>query len=204
MKAIIYNRISTDNKDQNPENNLEVIKEFCKRNNFDIEKILIDKGVSGDTEYFERENGKEIDNIINNKKEDKYCIVVFSIDRFTRQYPIKALYRIEQLEEKGIDIYSATESIFNEENEFSLPMKFHIVWFNYYFLQQHSKKVKAGMENAKLKGTRSNKSIGKPRKADYKKILELYNDGLNISEISRKLKINKSSVFNAIKSFNQK
>lgn len=115
MDVIIYNRISTDNKDQDPESNLNKSKEFCKYNNHKVIKIILDKGVSGKTYYYDREQGQEIDQIkeIYLKKNKALGLVVFSVDRFTRQHPVKALNVIQDLKENGVSLFSATEKQFN-------------------------------------------------------------------------------------------
>lgn len=45
MDVIYLNRISTDNKDQDPTSNLDSCKNFCKYNNHKIKYMLVDKGV---------------------------------------------------------------------------------------------------------------------------------------------------------------
>ena len=192
MDVIIYNRISTDNKDQDPESNLNKSKEFCKYNNHKVIKIILDKGVSGDSYYYDREQGREIDQIkeIYQKKGKALGVVVFSIDRFTRQHPVKALSVIQNLKDDGVSLFSATENIFNEESEFSLPMQFMIVWFNYYFLLQHSKKVKAGMEKRKALGLNIGRGILKEIKfKGTKKEEKVYYSGDELKGIHNLIKV---------------
>jgi DNA invertase Pin-like site-specific DNA recombinase len=154
MDLIYLNRISTDNKDQDPTSNLNKCEDWAKYEEHIIKYNLIDKGVSGSVPYYEREEAKKIKEIaLEYKKKNKPLgVLVFSIDRFSREHPVRALVNIEDLREMGVTIFSATENIFNEDSEFALPMQFIILWFNYYFLIQHSKKVKAGMRKKKLEG----------------------------------------------------
>lgn len=174
MEVIYYNRISTDNKDQDPTSNLDVTKRFCDYNNHKIIDIIIDKGISGSIPYYDRKEGFKL---LNKAKEYKakgkqLGIVVFSIDRFSREHPVRALNNIEDLKDLGVQIFSATESIFNEDSEFALPMQFNILWFNFYFLQQHSKKVKAGNEKRKQLGLHVGRALikevkGKGKNKEY-------------------------------------
>lgn len=154
MDIIIYNRVSTDNKDQDPESNLGVIKEFASRYDHNIIDIIIDKGVSGDTYYYDRKNGKKIEDYKKTyeEKDEELGIAVFSMDRFSRQKAYKVMYLLNSLREQNVFVLSATENVFNEDSEFSEPIQFNILWFNHYFLVQHSKKVKAGNEKRKRKG----------------------------------------------------
>jgi len=204
MDVIIYNRVSTDNKDQDPESNLNKSKDFCKYNKHNIIKIILDKGVSGDSNYFDRKEGKEIDQIkeIYKQKNKPLGIVVFSIDRFTRQEPITALSIIRDLKNDNVKIFSATESIFNDDGEFSLPMQFHIVWFNHYFLTQHSKKVKAGMQKRKDEGLNIGKGILKevlfPGTKKEKKVYYMGKELEEIHQVIKNLKKMKKTYRNIV------
>lgn len=190
MEVIYYNRISTDNKDQDPTSNLEVCKNFCKYNNHKIIDQIIDKGVSGSVPYYDRQNGKEITQIAEKyyKMNKPLGIVVFSIDRFSREHPVRALSNIEDLKEKGVQILSATENIFNEDSEFALPMQFNILWFNYYFLLQHSKKVKAGIEKRRKAGLFVGRGLVKEIKGTGKNKEFIYYSDEELNEIHNRIK----------------
>lgn len=190
MDVIYYNRISTDNKDQDPTSNLETTKRFCKYANHKIIATIIDKGVSGSVAWYKRKEAKKINEYIEKyKKLNKPLgIALFSIDRFSREHPVKALFNIHELENKGVKLFSATESIFNEENEFALPMQFNILWFNFYFLVQHSKKVKAGIEKRKAKGLHIGRGlVKKVIKTDKGRVFQFYSDD-ELDEIHNKIR----------------
>lgn len=129
-------------------------------------------------------------------------IVCFAVDRFSRQDPIKLLPLIKELKDKNILFISVTEPVFNMAGSMAQPMQYLLTWFSSYFLEQHVTKVKAGMDKAKIKGTKSGKAIGKPRKANYEAIVNLYRELHSISGVANKLKVSKSSVSNAIKNNN--
>jgi len=197
MDMIYLNRISTANKDQDPTSNLDVCKGWCKYSHHKIKYMLIDKGVSGSIPYYERKEASKIDQIIDEYKEKgkELGIIVFSIDRFSRQHPVRALSILEDLKDKGIQVFSATESIFNEDSEFALPMQFNILWFNFYFLIQHSKKVKAGIEKRRKAGLfvgrgLLKKTIGKGKNKKY-----IYYDDNELEEIHRIIKAEKKRKF---------
>ncbi len=199
MKVAIYVRVSTDDKGQDPMVQLYKCRSYCENQGHEIIKEFIDEGVSGDTYYYDRPNGKKLEQLINKNKIQG--IICFAIDRFSRQSPLKILPLLTHLRSKGIVFASVTEPIFNMESEVSEPMRYFYTWFNNYFLKQHKIKVKAGIEKAQKYGTKSGKTIGRERKANYDLIINLHQQGKNISNIARELKINKSSVFHAIKLF---
>ena len=127
-------------------------------------------------------------------------IVVFSVDRYSRESPIKVLQQLNYLKEQGITFISINEPVFNMESEFAEPMKYMLTWFSNYFLSQHRKKVISGMERAKIKGTRTGKLIGRPRLEINKfKVKQLSNKGLSQREIAKELEISVASVNRLLK-----
>lgn len=198
MKVAIYARVSTDDKGQDPQVQIEKCRKYCELYNHQIVGEFVDMGVSGDTYYYDRPEGKKLYELVKSNKVD--AIIVFSIDRFSRQNPVKILNLINNLNIKGIKFISVTEPIFNMESEYAEPMRFMLSWFSNYFLVQHKKKVSAGIEKAKKFGTKTGNPIGRRRVADYEKITELWKRGFSISKISKMLNCSKSSVKNAISS----
>lgn len=203
MDVVIYNRISTDDKAQVRDSSIPRLKAYCKLHEHNIIDIIIDEGVSGDTYYYKRPEGIKIDNYIKQYKEKKepLGLVVFSVDRFSRQDPIKILPLLDSLRKEGVVFISVTEPVFNMEGEFAQPMQYLLTWFANYFLSQHKRKVSAGMERARMYGTKSGKPIGRKRKINYKKIIELYlqkKPKLTRSQIAKTLNCSRSSVGHAI------
>lgn len=199
MKAAIYCRVSTDDKGQDPKVQLDKCRQYCEMHQHQIIEEFLDEGVSGDTFYYERLNGKRLHDSIKSNKVD--CLVVFALDRFSRQSPLTILPMLNHLKDQGIKFISVTEPIFNMESEFAEPMRYMLSWFANYFLKQHKTKVEAGIKKARKYGTKSGKSIGRERKADYEKIKESYLLTQSMSATAKQLGINKSSVFNALKRF---
>jgi DNA invertase Pin-like site-specific DNA recombinase len=198
MKVANYYRISTDDKGQDIRVQSEKCREYDKLHNHEIIAEFLDEGVSGDTFYYERPEGKKLYELINKNKIEG--IVVFSVDRFSRQNPMKVLPLIMNLKNRGIKFISVTESVFNMESEFAEPLQYMLSWFSNYFLVQHKVKVNAGIKKARKFGTKSGKPIGRERKADYDKVREIYQQNKNITQTAKQLGISKSSVVNAIKS----
>lgn len=198
MKVAIYCRVSTDDKGQDPKSQLEKCRDYCRLHNHSIIGEFLEEGVTGDSFYYDRPEGKKLQELIDRNKIEG--IVCFSLDRFSRQNPMKILPLLNTLKDRGVTFVSSTEPIFNLEGNFSEPMRYMLSWFSNYFLIQHKIKVRSGLDKAKKYGTRSGKAIGRERKADYNKILELHNKGISISQIARDLKYSKSSVWCAIDS----
>ncbi len=201
MKVVIYCRVSTDDKGQDPKVQLEKCKQFCELNNHEVIGEFMDEGISGRIPYYDRPEGRKMDSVIRRYYDTKIGlgIVCFAVDRFSRQDPIKVLPMLNDLRMRNILFISVTEPAFNLTGPMAQPMQYLLTWFSSYFLEQHISKVKAGMDKAKVKGTKSGKAIGKPRKANYEEILILHNQNVSISQIAKRMTISKSSVVNAIK-----
>lgn len=204
MKAAIYSRVSTDDKDQNPEVQLLKCRQYCELHNHNIIGTFQDEGVSGDTNITERPEGSKAYSLLHNGKAD--CLVVFSIDRFSRESPIKVLQQLNSLKDAGITFVSVTEPIFNMESEFAEPMKYMLAWFSNYFLAQHKRKVKAGIERARLKGTKSGKPIGRTPKTQINalEVITLRNQGMSLRKIAKQLNTNQVYIFRVLQNTSQK
>lgn len=126
-KIIIYTRVSTDDKAQDPEVQVLKCKQYCELHNHKVIDIIREEGVSGDSYIFDRPNGKKILPMIKQGKIEG--IVVFSQDRYSRESPVKFLQQLNYLKDMGITFISVTEPIFNMEGEFSEPLKYFLSWF---------------------------------------------------------------------------
>ncbi|MFW6129943.1 MAG: recombinase family protein [Atribacterota bacterium] len=201
-KCIYYNRISTDNKDQNPQSNFETSKAYIDRNNLTLINSYIDRGVSGSVPLQNREQGKLLLEEVNYyiDKKEQISIIVFSIDRLTREDPIDSMTLLRNLRNKGVEIISVSESIFSESSEFSQPLEFNILWFNHYFLQQHSKKVKAGIQKRKSEGKNIGRSLIKETRGTGKNKKNIYYTPEEIEQINNTIiELNKSMSYREIK-----
>jgi DNA invertase Pin-like site-specific DNA recombinase len=189
MRVAIYSRVSTDDKDQNPERQVLKCKQYCELHNHTIEHEVLDYH-KGDSSPMDRPKFNTIDL----KKVD--AIVVYSIDRLTRQHPTKVMNLLNYFKQSGILIISVTEPIFNMESDFAEPMQYFMTWWNNYFLKKLSQDVKSGLERAKEKGI----TLGRPKKdIDYNKVIELKTKGLSLRQIATELNISLGSVQRCIK-----
>ena len=187
MKVALYARVSTDDKEQNPEVQILKCQQYCELNNHKIIAEFKEEGVSGDTLIWERPEGLKLKELIDAGKVE--ALIVFSVDRFSRQSPLKVLNQIQYLKEIGVKFVSVSEPPFNMESEYAEPFRYMLTWFFNWFLVQHKKKVMAGIERAKLKGTKSGKPIGRARLSGWhrNRILEARAQGKSIRQIAKDL-----------------
>jgi len=104
MKVAIYARISTSNKGQDADNQLQVLKEYCRRMDYCIYKEYVDEISGGSSER------PSFKNMFADASKRKFDLVLFwSLDRFSREGTRATIRHMEQLESYGINFKSYTE-----------------------------------------------------------------------------------------------
>ena len=111
MKVAIYARVSLeegnkeDRRYQEPENQLEPLREWASRQGWEVYKEYIDRGSGADP------NRIEFRNLIQDGMMLRFnTIIVWKMDRFSREPLFTAVGRIQKLKERGIGIKSLTET----------------------------------------------------------------------------------------------
>lgn len=151
MKVISYGRVSTDDKDQDPERQHIANRNYAKLHEHEIVAELTEFH-TGDSFILERPEGSKITQI-----KQAQGLLVFSIDRYSREHPIKVLRQLEHWREQNFKIISITEPVFNMESEFSELLMYILTWVNNWFLKKLKRDIKSGMDRARKEG----KQIGR-------------------------------------------
>lgn len=184
MNVVIYCRVSTKDKEQNPERQVFPCIKYCEFHEHKIINIIREKH-EGDSSPFERPEFKNI-----NLKQIQ-GIIVYSIDRLTRQHPTKVMNLLNRFKDMGIKIVSITEPIFNMESEMAEPLQYFMTWWNNYFLKKLSRDVISGLERAKKEG----RFGGRPKiKINQYEIKRLKEQGKSIRQIAKELNLSVSVV----------
>ena len=104
FKVCIYNRISTDK--QELEQQIVSCKKFCDFKEYEVVDVFMDIGSGKD--FFHRPNFQVM---LNNLRQFKYDgVVVFRFDRLGRN-TIECIKFFDEMESKGIKLFSINESI---------------------------------------------------------------------------------------------
>jgi DNA invertase Pin-like site-specific DNA recombinase len=184
MKVAIYARISTSNKGQNADNQIQVLREYCQRMGYSIYKEYVDE-VSGGT--FERPSFK---NMFADAAKRKFDLVLFwSLDRFSREGTRTTIRYMEQLEGYGVNFKSYTEQYIDSCGIF----KDVIISLLSTLAKQEkiriSERVRAGL-------ARSTKKGGRPTICEniIEQIKKLKADGLSNRAIGKQLLLSHSTV----------
>jgi DNA invertase Pin-like site-specific DNA recombinase len=165
IKVALYARVSLDEYDpnkerfQDPENQLRPLRDFCKAMNYEIVKEYIDKASGANPARIEfREMMK--DALLRRFS----GIVVWKLDRFSREGIQPTMSYIKQLKDRGIWLKSMTESWLDTSQEGITEIVLAIMsWASAEERKKISERTKAGI--ARLKSLGKWKG-GRPKKVD--------------------------------------
>ncbi len=184
MKIAIYARVSTSNKGQDADNQLEVLRDYCTKMNYTIISEYMDE-LSGGTS--ERPAFKRM---FADAAKRKFDLVLFwSLDRFTREGTRATIKYMEQLESYGVGFKSYSEQYIDSCGIFKDVVISLLSTLAKQEKIRISERVKAGLARTTKKG-------GRPtiEKSLIEKIKSMKVQGLSNRMIGKSLSISHSTV----------
>jgi DNA invertase Pin-like site-specific DNA recombinase len=157
MRIAIYARVSTDDKGQDPENQLRELRAWCANSGHTI---------AG--EYVEHESGrkgvekrKQFAALFEDAAKRKFDYVLFwALDRFSREGMAQTIVHLQRLTSYGVSFHSYTEPHLATDNELARNILLALLSsLAKVEAQKISQRTKAGMARAKAKGIK----IGRPK-----------------------------------------
>lgn len=155
MKVAIYARVSLeegnkeDRRYQEPENQLEPLRDWSKKQGWEIYKEYIDRGSGADP------NRKQFREMLHEAMMMRFdCIIVWKLDRFSREPLSIVIGRIQKLKERTIGIRSLTEQWLNtsEENPMAELILAIMSWAASEERRKISERTKAGIAQRRAIG----------------------------------------------------
>jgi len=194
-RVVIYARVSTLDKGQDPETQLMALREYAERRGFQIVDEYIDYA-SGTRE--DRPRYRMLLEAARKRQLD--VVLVWRYDRFARstQALVQALKEFQSL---GVDFISYQENIdtTTPQGEMIFTVMASIAQFESALI---SERVKAGMARAKAQGKRISRTPIK--KSIQVRIAELHGQGLSIHQISKHLGVGYGTAWNYVQRVKQK
>ena len=175
MKVVIYARTSTGKQDY--QNQIDQLKEYCKKREWEIVNVYKEV-ISG-----KEANRPEFLKMLEDAHKHKFdAILVWALDRFTREGTQRVFHYLTQLDNYKIKFISYQEPYFNTDNEMVRDILFSVMGS---LAKQEririSERTKAGLQRAVKRGQK----LGRPHlKSTDKRIIELHNEGKKIREIT--------------------
>ena len=159
MRVAIYARVSTDDKGQDPENQLRELRAWA-----------VNLGHAVSREYIEYESGrkgtdkrKQFAALFDDAAKRKFdCVLFWALDRFSREGMAQTIMHLQRLSSCGVGFHSYTEPHLATDNELVRNVLLALLSsLAKLEAQKISERTRAGMSRAKANGVK----IGRPRLA---------------------------------------
>ena len=184
-RAALYARVSTLNHGQDPTMQLEELRQYCARREFDIAGEYVDRGISGS-----KERRPELDRLLADcRKRRMDAVVVYRYDRFARSLR-QLVNALEEFRSLGIDFVSLHEGVDTSTPNGRLIFGIFasIAEFERELIRD---RVRSGIAAARAKGKR----LGRPRVlVDGPRIALLRAQGLSWASIASTMGIGEGTV----------
>jgi DNA invertase Pin-like site-specific DNA recombinase len=159
MKALriaIYARVSTDDRGQDPRNQVLALRRFARAQGWVVVEEYVDHatGKNGDRARFEA--------MWRDAAAHRWgCLLFWSLDRLTREGSLPTLLYLERLAANGIKYKSYTEQYIDSLGPFGDAIVAVLAAVAKQERLRMSERTRAGLARARAKGIR----LGRPRKA---------------------------------------
>ena len=164
MKIAIYARVSKNDESQDPQNQINPLRDYAKAISGEIVAEYTDLASGGKSD---RENFLRMLNDADKRKFD--LLLIWALDRFSREGISNTLGYLERLKKNGIAIKSLQESWLDTRDEGIGQLL--IAVFSWVAQQERKRiveRTKAGLERAKREGKKLGRRYGskdsRPRK----------------------------------------
>ena len=193
MQTLIYVRVSKSDGSQDVERQLVELREFAKKQNWQVVEEVIEN-ISG--RRTKRAGTEKIINLARSNRIQK--VLVHEISRLGRNLA-DVVRTIEELFKCKVSVYdlSQNQETLDENHQktiFANLIMPVLAGLGEEWVKQHSYRIKSGLELAKKKGQK----LGRPRATKLKKedeILRLLKQGyIAIDEFGRKIKASNSKI----------
>jgi DNA invertase Pin-like site-specific DNA recombinase len=189
-RVAIYARVSTDDKGQDPENQLTQLRAWCASAGYEIVG-----------EYVDRESGrkgidkrKRFNELFEDASRRKFDLVLFwTLDRFSREGMVPTVNCLQRLSACGVAFHSYTESHLSTDNELVRNVLLAVMSsLAKVEAEKISERVKAGLQRAVAKG----KTLGRPRidRAIESRVRKMLGDRVGMLRIAAEFDIGSGTV----------
>lgn len=186
MRVALYARVSTKDKGQDTENQLVQLREFCRKQGWDVIHEYVDQ-VSG-----KRSDRAQFQAMFADAAKRKFDLVLFwSLDRFSREGVLETLQHLQRLTAAKVDWKSFTEQYLDSCGAFRDAVLAILAAIAKQERVRLSERTLAGLERAK----RAGRTGGRPKKiVDRGKIRARREEGATVSEVAEEFGVSRGFV----------
>jgi DNA invertase Pin-like site-specific DNA recombinase len=156
MRVAIYARVSTNDKGQNPENQLRELRAWCVNSGHTISREYIEHESGGKS----AEKRKQFAALFEDAAKRKFDLVLFwALDRFSREGMAQTIAHLQRLNSYGISFHSYTEPHLATDNELVRNILLALLSsLAKVEAQKIAERTKAGMARARAMGVKIGRS----------------------------------------------
>jgi DNA invertase Pin-like site-specific DNA recombinase len=194
MKAAIYARVST--ADQHNAIQIRELTEYVERRGWEL------AGVYQDTMSGAKASRPGLDALLADARQRRFdAVLVWKLDRFGRSL-VHCVSGIQELSSLGVRFIATSQGLDTDESNPASKLLLHILAAVAQFERELIReRVSAGMRNAKARGTKSGKAIGRPRRIfNRDEVSRLRQDGLSLVKIAREMNVGVGTIARALES----
>jgi len=189
-RVAIYARVSTDDRGQDPENQLAQLRAWCENAGHEIVSEYVDhesgrKGING---------RKQFNQLFEDASRRKFDIVLFwALDRFSREGMVPTINYLQRLDCYAVAFHSYTESHLATDNELVRNILLAVMSsLAKVEAEKISERVKAGLQRAVARGRKLGRKPVAPKiEAQVRKMRA---EGIGMLKIAERLGIGSSTV----------
>ena len=190
MRVAIYARVSTEDKGQDPHNQLMALRAWCRDAGHDVvgEYVDVESGRKG------ADKRRQFAELFEDASRRKFDLVLFwALDRFSREGMVPTIMHLQRLSAYGVGFHSYTEAHLATDSELVRNILLAtLASLAKVEAQKIGERTKAGMARARAAGKR----IGRPglTRAVQAKIARHIADGVSAYGIAKALRLDYKTV----------
>ena len=183
MNAALYARVSTKDKGQDVSNQLRQLREFCRKQGWEVVAEYIDRA-SG--KHSDRERFQAMFAAASRREFD--LVLFWSLDRFSREGTVETLQHLQRLTSYGVAWRSFTEQYLDSTGIFKDAVIGILAAVAKQERVRLSERVHAGLERAKAQGRVGGRpKVKREHDRDAKRIRQMRDEGQSYREIAEEL-----------------
>ena len=179
-KTALYARVSTDDKGQDTGLQLDEMRRYCAAKEYEVFREYVEE-VSG-TGKASRPQFEALMEAARRREFD--VVVVWKLDRFTREGAFKALGYIKRLDEYGVRFVSLTEGFLDTTSSFRDVLLALMGWLAEQESKKISDRVRSGIARKRAEKGDAFRIGRAAAQIDEQKILALHAEGLSLRQIA--------------------
>jgi DNA invertase Pin-like site-specific DNA recombinase len=160
MRVAIYARVSTDDKGQDPENQLRQLRAWCEHMGHIVTREFVEHANGGKGAEYRRQLSRMFADAARREFD---LLLVWSLDRFSREGMAATVGHLQRLNSHGVGFRSFSEEHLSTDNELVRDVLIALLSALAKLEREKiSRRTKAGLERARAMG----KHLGRPRFTD--------------------------------------